>query len=326
MPFTGIDIAIGLFVLLYALAATRRGFIVVTLGLIRFVVALAVALLLVSPATALVVDWSGWPVVWAQPAIFIALWVVADVLLGRVVDGLARGLGYDAHASPLNRALAVLPGALQGLIVATAMLTVAALLPVAEPIRREIGRSAVGSRLVQASDVATGPLAAVFEPALREAEGFVTLRPPTAPGDTGQERIDLPFQVRDAPALPAVEQEMLALVNRERVAAGLAPLAMDPDLQRVARAHADDMLRRGYFAHLSPEGATPFDRMRAANITFRQAGENLALAPNLSVAHRGLMNSPGHRANILQPGFGRAGIGVLDAGLRGQMFVQLFRD
>ena len=326
MQFTGIDIAIGLFILIYALAATGRGFIVVTLGLIRFVVALAVALLLVAPATALVIDQTGWPVVWAQPAIFITLWALVDVLLGRVVDGMARGLGYGTHASPVNRALAVLPGALQGLIVATALLTVAALLPIAEPIRREIGRSTVGSRLVQAADVATEPLAEVFEPALREAEGFVTLRPPAAPGDTGQERVDLPFQVQDAPALPAVEEEMLALVNRERAEQGLGPLTMDPELQAVARAHADDMLRRGYFAHLSPEGATPFDRIRAAGITFRQAGENLAFAPNVSVAHRGLMNSPGHRANILQPGFGRAGIGVLDAGLRGQMFVQLFRD
>src|SRR6185503_18152883 len=73
----------------------------------------------------------------------------------------------------------------------------------------------------------------------------------------------------------------------------------------------------GYFAHETPEGLSPFDRMRAANVRFLVAGENLALAPTLSLAHTGLMNSPGHRANILRPQFGRVGIGIMDGGMRG---------
>ncbi|MEO5953203.1 MAG: CAP domain-containing protein, partial [Chloroflexia bacterium] len=67
-------------------------------------------------------------------------------------------------------------------------------------------------------------------------------------------------------------------------------------------------------------------RMDTAGITYRTAGENLALAPSLDIAHEGLMNSPGHRANILNADFGRVGIGVLDGGVYGKMFVQEFRD
>ena len=119
---------------------------------------------------------------------------------------------------------------------------------------------------------------------------------------------------------------MLELVNGERIAAGLRPLAPDAELAEVARQHSTDMFARGYFAHATPEGRDPFERMRAANIRFDTAGENLALAPTLQIAHTGLMNSPGHRANILQPDFGRVGIGIMDGGIHGLMVTQDFRN
>jgi uncharacterized protein YkwD len=119
---------------------------------------------------------------------------------------------------------------------------------------------------------------------------------------------------------------MLELVNRERAANGLEPLASDPEMTEVARRHSADMFERGYFSHNTPENKTPFDRMRAADVRFRTAGENLALAPTLSIAHTGLMNSPGHRANILEPRYGRLGIGILDGGRRGLMITQNFRN
>jgi uncharacterized protein YkwD len=86
------------------------------------------------------------------------------------------------------------------------------------------------------------------------------------------------------------------------------------------------MFKRGYFAHVTPEGVDPFQRMDAAGIHYVTAGENLALAPTLDIAHDGLMNSPGHRANILNPAYRKVGIGVLDGGVYGEMFVQEFTD
>jgi uncharacterized protein YkwD len=86
------------------------------------------------------------------------------------------------------------------------------------------------------------------------------------------------------------------------------------------------MFARGYFAHDTPEGVDPFQRMQQAGIVFGIAGENLALAPTLDMAHNGLMNSPGHRANILRPEFRKVGIGVLDGGIYGKMWVQEFTD
>jgi uncharacterized protein YkwD len=101
---------------------------------------------------------------------------------------------------------------------------------------------------------------------------------------------------------------------------------MKTDLTEVARAHSADMLARGYFSHHSPEGKSAFDRLRAAKISFRLAGENLAFAPTVKLAHQGLMNSPGHRANILRPQYAKIGIGIMDAGARGIMVTQQFSN
>ena len=119
---------------------------------------------------------------------------------------------------------------------------------------------------------------------------------------------------------------MLAMVNRERAAASLDPVVADIDLRSVARRHSIDMFARGYFSHYTPEGRSPFDRIHAAGHSFRIAGENLAIAPTLERAHTGLMESPGHRANILRPQFGRLGIGIMDGEIHGLMVTQCFRN
>jgi uncharacterized protein YkwD len=103
-------------------------------------------------------------------------------------------------------------------------------------------------------------------------------------------------------------------------------LEFDANLRKVARGHSEDMFKRGYFSHYSPEGDSVADRAEEQNIDFLVIGENLAFAPNLELAHRGLMNSEGHRANILSKDYGKIGIGVLDGGVYGKMFTQVFSN
>ena len=160
----------------------------------------------------------------------------------------------------------------------------------------------------------------VFGEAIAETLNLLTVRPES------NERVTLPYTVAAPRPRPELEARMLELVNGERVAIGLRPLAADPELTQVARQHSTDMFARGYFAHVTPEGHDPFERMREANVRFLTAGENLALAPTLQIAHTGLMNSPGHRANILQPDFERVGIGIMDGGIHGLMVTQDFRN
>jgi uncharacterized YkwD family protein len=150
--------------------------------------------------------------------------------------------------------------------------------------------------------------------------------PPEAESETSR---PLPLGPPPSAQLTAdsdAEQRMLDLVNTERARTGLQPLAADERLRRVARAQSLEMFERDYFSHTSPTAGSPFDRMHTAGITFQVAGENLAYAPNVEVAHQGLMNSPGHRANILRPEFGRVGIGVIRSQAQGEMFTQDFTN
>jgi len=71
------------------------------------------------------------------------------------------------------------------------------------------------------------------------------------------------------------------------------------------------MIDNKYFAHDSPTYGSPFEMMKQFGITYRYAAENLALHPSVESAHQGLMNSPGHRANILNPNLTEIGIGII---------------
>jgi uncharacterized repeat protein (TIGR02543 family) len=108
----------------------------------------------------------------------------------------------------------------------------------------------------------------------------------------------------------AFEREVLRLVNIERANHGLNPLQWDYALAAIARAHSIDMVHRGFFSHNCLGGLSPFDRMRSAGISYRSAAENLAAGQRTpKEVVDGWMNSPGHRANILNPNLTHLGVG-----------------
>lgn len=108
-----------------------------------------------------------------------------------------------------------------------------------------------------------------------------------------------------------VRAEMLARVNAQRKKAGAPPLRSNTRLDLAAQRHAEDMLARNFFAHASPEGKTVRDRAQAAGYDWRMVGENIAEG-QLSVDEvmDTWMHSPGHRKNILDPGFKELGVGL----------------
>lgn len=120
------------------------------------------------------------------------------------------------------------------------------------------------------------------------------------------------------------ERQMLSLVNKERASRGLHELRPNLKLTQIARLKARDMIKKGYFSHTSPTYGSPFDMMRQFGIKYNYAGENLAGAPTVLRAHEALMNSPGHRKNILNENFHEVGIGIVNGGPYGKMFVQMF--
>lgn len=134
--------------------------------------------------------------------------------------------------------------------------------------------------------------------------------PPSIPKQTGVAQ------------LSTDEQQMVNLVNAARSKEGLTTLSVNLELSRVARFKSQDMIDNNYFSHQSPAYGSPFEMMKNFGITYSSAGENLACNQGVETAHEALMNSPGHRANILNKSFTEIGIGIVDGGMCGQMFTQ----
>lgn len=122
-------------------------------------------------------------------------------------------------------------------------------------------------------------------------------------------------QKEEQDQLNAFERQMFELTNRERVNYGLQPLQVDYELSRVAREKSRDMAINFYFDHNSPVYGSPFDMMRAYGISYRAAGENIAKGQRTpEEVVQAWMNSPGHRANILNPSFTHIGVGYVENG------------
>ena len=124
----------------------------------------------------------------------------------------------------------------------------------------------------------------------------------------------------------SVEMEIVNLVNIERQKEGLAPLQYSSELSKVARAKSQDMASKNYFSHNSPTYGDPFTMMRTFGIQYKTAGENIAKGYlNAQSVMKGWMNSSGHRANILNPSFGKIGVGYVN--INGTTYwTQMFTD
>lgn len=126
------------------------------------------------------------------------------------------------------------------------------------------------------------------------------------------------------PGIGAEEQQMLALINKERTSRGLKALTLDSALSNVAERKSKDMIANNYFSHQSPTYGSPFEMMKQFGIAYRSAGENIACNRSVEAAHQALMESQGHRENILNAGFTHIGLGIVDGGPCGKMFTQMF--
>jgi uncharacterized protein YkwD len=321
MDFNYIDALLVLIILLSAFFGWHRGFILGLLDLARWIGSFLAALYFYQPVSRMVGRLTGWEEVWNHPLAFILIVVTSGLLIQILGNFLLRHLLPNVHKRRLNRFLGILPGFVNGLITAAIIAALLFSMPFTNGFQENLRESQTANRLAAYTDELETALAPIFGEVIKQT---LNRRIPNAP--ESNEIVSLPFKVENTRPRPELEAEMLRLINQERAANGLAPLEADPELTEVARRHSADMFSRGYFAHNTPENKSPFDRIRESNVRFRTAGENLALAPTVPIAHTGLMNSPGHRANILRPQFGRVGIGILDGGRRGLMVTQNFRN
>lgn len=145
---------------------------------------------------------------------------------------------------------------------------------------------------------------------------------PSAPESSADDEASAPEEVPSS-ASGADANAVLELVNVEREAAGCPAVRADEALDDLALAHSADMAARGYFDHTTPDGLSPWDRADAAGVS-GLAAENIARGqPDAASVVAAWMDSPGHRANILNCDHVTHGLGV-HHGSGGPWWTQLF--
>lgn len=314
-----IDIILLIVMVMSIVASYNRGLIISLLDLLSWIGSFIVAFLTYKPISNLVQDAVPALNYWAVPLTFVLLVMLARLLFDTICYSIIKNVPQQAHLSTLNKLLGIIPGTINGVVWAAIFSSFLFFIPYSAKLSEEIQEAWFAERLIGKVYWLQDKLYPVFNDALNHS-----LK--TTPKLSKEESFKLPYTVKKTRIRPDLEAKMLVMVNEERMQRGLKALKPDPQLTMVARKHAADMFARSYFSHLSPEGSDPFDRIREEKVEFIAAGENLALAQNLNIAHTGLMNSPGHRANILNPKFGRLGIGIQDGGIYGIMITQNFRD
>lgn len=224
----------------------------------------------------------------------------------------------DRFESKTNSYLGIIPGAIEGLIIISMLVTLFAFIPNSPISQNTINKSCFAQAINTNMMGLVEALDKSFGPSIRNIMGFITVNP------SSNETVSLGYKAVNVSINEDAENEMLALVNKERTNRGLNPLVLDPNIRIVARNYSAYMLKNGFFSHTGIDGSTPLMRMTAEGIRFTMVGENLAYAPTVSMAHRGLMNSKSHRENILNPNYTRIGIGIVSAGAYKVMYTQNF--
>lgn len=123
--------------------------------------------------------------------------------------------------------------------------------------------------------------------------------------------VDQVIYIPETAPLKNLEDEVIRLVNVERVRNGLMALKYNWQAARVARIKSEDMINRNYFSHYSPTYGSPFRMLENFGLRFSSAGENIAYGQRTAQeVMNSWMDSPGHRANILSPSYTEIGVGA----------------
>lgn len=315
-----VDLAIILVLIYFVSEAWRHGFWVLLADFVSFLGSLLISLRGYKLVAGLLEANFSFSRPVSNALGFLVTAIISEAVLGYIFAHLISRLPERFWKSKYQRYLGIIPALGEGLILIAFILTFILGLPINPQLKEAVSHSKIGGVIVKETSGVEKKINEIFGGVVEESLTYFTIKPgskETVPLDVESENLSVDTQS---------EEQMFAMVNQERRNRGAAELTWSLAIAEVARAQARDMWVRKYFSHYSPEGKDVGDRLNAAHINYSFAGENLALAPTVETAMMGLMNSEGHRANILEPRFHKVGIGVIDNGFYGKMFVQVFMD
>jgi uncharacterized protein YkwD/uncharacterized membrane protein required for colicin V production len=318
-----VDIIIVLLLIRAAYAGSRRGLIHLIFELTCLLAATAIALTAYSSFGLGIRNWIPMSSALANILAFSVLWIIAEGLLSLSVwVFILSHLKRQFIMQDVNRVGGAVLGMAKALIVLTVGMLLLAGSPLQATIKRSVTDAFIPNLLLNGTGIWQQWVNSSLGRDLGDSLNFYTVPAPVEDDKT----TPLGFRTTSVQIDAAGEQAILDLINHERAIKRLPQLTMNVKARQVARDYAKKMLAGGYFSHIDAQGGTAYMRMRAGGVMFDAAGENLALAPTIQLAHQGLMNSAGHRDNILSPYFRTVGVGIIDAGVNGEMVVEDFTD
>lgn len=315
-----IDLIIILVLIYFASEAWRHGFWVILVDFISFLGSILISLSFYKYIALFLRSNFSLSSSLSNAIGFLAMAVVTEGILGFILAQFLRLIPKKLRENILLRMAAVIPAIGEGFILIAFILTLAVAFPIKPEIKSDIVRSRLGGEILAKTVTLEKTVSEIFGGVIEDSLTYLTVKPGS------RETISVPTASNDLRADTESAKEMFGLVNNERNKLGITQLIWSDKIAKVAQDYAFYMWRNHYFGHISLDGKDVGDRLKAAGINYSVAGENLALAPTVITAEGGLMNSQGHRENILNTEFKKAGIGVVDNGIYGKIFVQVFTD
>ena len=315
-----IDALAALIFLLYVYEDFRRGFLRSTADLIGMVLAFIVGLNLYTQLADVLARHINLMPSYLNPLSFLIIWLGVQLVFFLFSKLISYWTPQQVKDSTANKALAIVPSICRGIIFIGVIMILLVVAPLDQVHKTYVTDSYIGGLTVKYALSDEDKLEKIFGNPAFQTLAFA------ANHQSDEPMVMLGFNSTAINIDTASEQYILDQINVERQKVGLNTLAGNPLLQNVARAHSRDMLLRGYFSHDSLDGKTQFDHLVNANVAFRETAENIALAPTAPVAETGLMNSPKHKQNILDPSFNSVGVGVIDTGGHGLLVTEDFTN
>lgn len=320
LNFNWVDLIIIVILIYFLSDSVRLGFWVILADFLGFLLSLIAALFGYSFASSILQDNFSLPRSLSNALGFLFVAGISEAIFSFILSSIIAKIPYKFWKKPWSYILAAPLALGQGIVLIAFLLTLIMSLPIVPKVKTDINESRIGSILLEKTSGFEARVNDIFGGIIDDSLTYLTVKPGS------QESVPLDIQKQALSVDQAAESQMLALVNQERIQRGIPVLTLRSEVIPVSRTHATDMWQRSYFGHVSPDGEDVGDRLNNQKVSYSVAGENLALAPTVKTAHTGLMNSEGHRKNILDPEFKRIGIGVIDNGVYGKMFVQIFTD
>lgn len=320
--FNWVDFVILAIVGYYLFQGWETGVVSLLAGLISFLLAIWIATRYHFIVGDFLTQKFGIPASWTNVVSSLIVLFIAEAIVSELLQIGIRKLPNKILQTKANRYLGVLVSALNGLLIVAFFLLLISVLPLRGMVKGDIDSSIIGSQLLSFTNRYAKNVKTSLGTVAKEATKFLTIHPDS------KESVPLDIDLRTIQLREDndAEQKMLILINAERKKANAPLLRFDETIANVARLHSEHMFEEKYFSHIAPDGSDPAKRMERGGVSFTYVGENLAYAPDVATAHEGLMESPGHKRNILDPKYRRIGIGVIDSGIYGRMFTQNFAD